>query len=137
MIVLAIIGAFALAAFGGGIAIKVMLSHLGSTLNAGDIAIPAYIWLFSTVIADIVITTISELYPCVSTACGSHELYLVAVLRYLLSNKTGHRSTDDLIGRLARVTFQSQLPPTLIAIGLAVEYTIEVRIVCRTIHHPR
>ncbi|ELU38265.1 hypothetical protein AG1IA_07726 [Rhizoctonia solani AG-1 IA] len=38
---------------------------------------------------------------------------------------TGQKATDDVITRLARVTFESQLPPTLIAVGLAIEYTIQ------------
>ncbi|KAG8703219.1 hypothetical protein FRC09_004282, partial [Ceratobasidium sp. 395] len=103
--VLALIGTFALAAFGGGIAVKVMFTQLGSTLHAGDVKIPAYIWLFSTVAADLLITSI--------------------IMRYLLCGKTGQPSTDHAITRLARVTFESQLPPTLIAIGLAAEYTVQ------------
>ncbi|KAG9089244.1 hypothetical protein FRC06_001660 [Ceratobasidium sp. 370] len=47
------------------------------------------------------------------------------VMRYLLGGKTGQPSTDHALTRLARITFESQLPPTLIAIGLAVEYTIQ------------
>lgn len=50
-------------------------------------------------------------------------------MHYLLTNrkKTNQKDTEDVVGKLARVTFESQLPPTLIAIGLAVEYTIQVR----------
>ncbi|KAG8743330.1 hypothetical protein FRC10_012209 [Ceratobasidium sp. 414] len=103
--VLVLIGTFALAAFGGGVAVKVMFTELGSTLHAGDVKIPAYIWLFSTVAADLLITSI--------------------IMKYLLTGKTGQPSTDHALSRLARVTFESQLPPTLIAIGLAVEYTIQ------------
>ncbi|KAG9078126.1 hypothetical protein FS749_009917 [Ceratobasidium sp. UAMH 11750] len=102
--VLALIGTFALAAFGGGIAVKVMFTELGSTLHAGDVKIPAYIWLFGTVVADLLITSI--------------------IMRYLLTGKTG-QPTDHVLSRLVRVTFESQLPPTLIAIGLAIEYTIQ------------
>ncbi|KAG8700216.1 hypothetical protein FRC08_004834 [Ceratobasidium sp. 394] len=103
--VLALIGTFALAAFGGGIAVKVMFTELGSTLHAGDVKIPAYIWLFGTVVADLLITSI--------------------IMRYLLTGKTGQPTTDHVLSRLVRVTFESQLPPTLIAIGLAIEYTIQ------------
>lgn len=48
------------------------------------------------------------------------------ILSYLLKSKTGWKETDDLLTRLIRFTFASQLPPTLIAIGLAVEYSIKV-----------
>ncbi|KAF8692443.1 hypothetical protein RHS03_08617, partial [Rhizoctonia solani] len=102
-LVLLVIGAFALTAFGGGIAVKVMFTGFGSTLRAGDVKIPAYIWLFCTVIADLTITVISE--PP--------------------SLRTGWSGTDNILSKLTRMTFESQLPPTLIAIGLAVEYTIK------------
>ncbi|KAG8691227.1 hypothetical protein FRC11_005725, partial [Ceratobasidium sp. 423] len=85
-----------LSALGGGIAIKVLFTQLGSTL---------YICLFCTVAADITITAI--------------------ILHYLTHNNTGIRTTDHMLARLARVTFSSQLPPTLIAIALAIEYTIK------------
>jgi hypothetical protein len=50
------------------------------------------------------------------------------VLGYLWKNRAGNQPTDDLLGRLIRVTFSSQLPPTLIAIALAIEYSIKVRL---------
>ncbi|KAG8714268.1 hypothetical protein FRC11_009087 [Ceratobasidium sp. 423] len=106
-IVLGLITAFALTAFGGGIGVKVVFMQVGSTLRAGDVKVPAYIWLFSTMAADLIITSI--------------------ILYYLITSRktTGQKATDDVITRLARVTFESQLPPTLIAIGLAIEYTIQ------------
>ncbi|KEP54284.1 putative transmembrane protein [Rhizoctonia solani 123E] len=106
-LVLGLITTFALTAFGGGVGVKVIFMQVGSTLRAGDVKIPAYIWLFSTVAADLIIT-------CV-------------ILFYLFTSRktTGQKATDDVITRLARVTFESQLPPTLIAIGLATEYTIQ------------
>lgn len=48
------------------------------------------------------------------------------VLQYLTFNRTGNQSTNNMMARLARVTFSSQLPPTLIAIALAIEYSIKV-----------
>lgn len=57
--VLLLIGTFALTAFAGGIAVKVMFTGFGSTLRAGDVKVPAYIWLFCTVVADLTITVIS------------------------------------------------------------------------------
>jgi hypothetical protein len=57
--VLFVIGAFALTAFGGGVAVKVIFTQFGSTLHAGDVKVPAYIWLFCTVVADLTITIIS------------------------------------------------------------------------------
>ncbi|KAG8683845.1 hypothetical protein FRC11_012999 [Ceratobasidium sp. 423] len=103
--VLLIIGAFALTAFGGGIAVKVMFTGFGSTLRAGDVKVPAYIWLFCTVVADLTITVI--------------------ILYFIVANRTGWSGTDNILTKLARMTFESQLPPTLIAIGLATEYTIK------------
>ncbi|KAJ1303323.1 hypothetical protein OPQ81_011519 [Rhizoctonia solani] len=94
-----------LGAFGGGVAIKVLFTRLGSTLYAKDVRVPAYICLFSTVAADITITVI--------------------ILHYLTHNYTGIRTTDHMLARLARVTFSSQLPPTLIAIALAIEFSIK------------
>ncbi|QRW23022.1 hypothetical protein RhiXN_08058 [Rhizoctonia solani] len=104
-LVLLVIGAFALTAFGGGIAVKVMFTGFGSTLRAGDVKIPAYIWLFCTVIADLTITVI--------------------ILYFITRSRTGWSGTDNILSKLTRMTFESQLPPTLIAIGLAVEYTIK------------
>ncbi|ELU38258.1 hypothetical protein AG1IA_07719 [Rhizoctonia solani AG-1 IA] len=91
-----------LGALGGGIGIKALFTQLGSTLFAKDVRIPAYICLFCTVAADITITAISK--------SGHAE---------------GVQMTDHMLARLARVTFSSQLPPTLIAIALAIEYTIK------------
>ncbi|QRW10173.1 hypothetical protein RhiLY_09172 [Ceratobasidium sp. AG-Ba] len=105
LLVLFVIGAFALAAFGGGITVKVMFTAYGSTLHAGDVKVPAYIWLFCTVVADLTITVI--------------------ILYFLFKNRTGWRATDDILSRLTRITFESQLPPTLIATGLAIEYSIK------------
>ncbi|KAF8685457.1 hypothetical protein RHS04_00688 [Rhizoctonia solani] len=106
-VILGMITVFALTAFGGGIGVKVMFMQVGSTLHAGDVKVPAYIWLFGTVAADLIITGI--------------------ILFYLITSRktTGQKATDDVITRLARVTFESQLPPTLIAVGLAIEYTIQ------------
>ncbi|QRV92532.1 transmembrane protein [Ceratobasidium sp. AG-Ba] len=103
--VLGVIATFALAALGGGIAVKVVFTEYGSVLHAADVKIPAYVWLFCTVAADLLITS--------------------AILQYLLRGRTGQPTTDSTMSRLVRVTFESQLPPTLIAIGLAVEYTIK------------
>ncbi|CCO34764.1 hypothetical protein BN14_08872 [Rhizoctonia solani AG-1 IB] len=103
--VLFTIGVFALTAFAGGIAVKVMFTGFGSTLRAGDVKVPAYIWLFCTVIADLTITVI--------------------ILYFIIKSRTGWSGTDNILSNLARMTFESQLPPTLIAIGLAVEYTIK------------
>ncbi|CCO37306.1 hypothetical protein BN14_11461 [Rhizoctonia solani AG-1 IB] len=103
--VLFTIGVFALTAFAGGIAVKVMFTGFGSTLRAGDVKVPAYIWLFCTVIADFTITVI--------------------ILYFIIKSRTGWSGTDNILSNLARMTFESQLPPTLIAIGLAVEYTIK------------
>ncbi|CAE6458475.1 unnamed protein product [Rhizoctonia solani] len=94
-----------LGAFGGGVAIKVLFTQLGSTLYAKDVRVPAYICLFCTVAADITITAI--------------------ILHYLTHNHTGIQSTDHMLARLVRITFSSQLPPTLIAIALAIEYSIK------------
>ncbi|KAG9127038.1 hypothetical protein FRC07_000923 [Ceratobasidium sp. 392] len=91
--------------FGAGVAIKVMFTHFGSSLYAGKVRVPAYICLFCTVGADVIITAI--------------------ILFYLWANRGGHQRTDDLLARLFRVTFSSQLPPTLIAIALAIEYSIK------------
>lgn len=100
-----IISGLMVTAFAGGVAIKVMFTRLGSTLYAGEVRVPAYICLFSTVAADVTITFI--------------------ILFYFKFNRTGNESTDHMLGRLTRITFQSQLPPTLIAIGLAIEYSIK------------
>jgi len=102
--VLVILGTLILTAFAGGIAIKITCNRLSSMLDGPDVQIPAYIWMFTTVAADVMITGI--------------------IIVCLLRNKTGSRETDALIGRLWRMTFESQLPPTLIAIGLAVSYSI-------------
>ncbi|KAG9127625.1 hypothetical protein FRC07_011508 [Ceratobasidium sp. 392] len=48
------------------------------------------------------------------------------ILFFLWSNRGGNiRSTDDLLTRLFRVTFASQLPPTLLAIATTIVYSIK------------
>jgi len=101
----AVILSFMLAAFAGGVGIKVIFTKVGSTLFAGDVRIPAYICLFCTVAADLTITGI--------------------IIYYFKFNRTGNQNTDHMLSRLTSITFQSQLPPTLIAIALAIEYSIK------------
>lgn len=43
-----------------------------------------------------------------------------------MRQRTVSRRTNHLLSRLTRVTFESQLPPTLIAIVLLFIYTIRV-----------
>ncbi|KAF8606812.1 hypothetical protein BDV93DRAFT_327296 [Ceratobasidium sp. AG-I] len=101
----AVILGFMLTAFGGGVGIKVIFTRVGSTLFARDVRVPAYICLFCTVAADLTITGI--------------------IIYYFKFNRTGNQHTDHMLSRLTSITFQSQLPPTLIAIALAVEYSIK------------
>ncbi|KAG8715324.1 hypothetical protein FRC08_010713 [Ceratobasidium sp. 394] len=88
---------------GGGIAIKVVCSSLGDVINPAEVRIPAYICMICTVAADGIITSI--------------------ILCYLYKNrKRGSSQTTQVLDRIARVTFESQLPPTIAACILAITY---------------
>lgn len=60
------------------------------------------LWLIATLIADTIITT--------------------TILYGLLMVRTGWAHTDKVITRLVRLTFESQLPPSIIALVFLVEF---------------
>lgn len=92
-----------LLACGAGVAIKVRYTWYDSTIYAFKMRVPTYICLSCTVIVDIMITGI--------------------ILNYFVHQRTINKRTNHLLSRLTRVTFESQLPPTLMAIGLFVAYS--------------
>ncbi|KAG8717382.1 hypothetical protein FRC08_007579 [Ceratobasidium sp. 394] len=103
MFVAATILVLVLGALGGGIAIKVACSTLGDVTNSAGVRIPAYICMSCTVTADGIITSI--------------------ILYYIYKNrKYGSAQTTQVLGRIARVTFESQLPPTIATCVLSITY---------------
>ncbi|KAK4687635.1 hypothetical protein P7C73_g2474, partial [Tremellales sp. Uapishka_1] len=99
---LALIGFFIAASFGASVAIAVIFSTLPSELYAARIAVPVYVWLSTIMTADIVISA--------------------ATLTGLLRSRTGWVRTDQTIYKLIRMTFESQLPATLLAIAFLAEF---------------
>ncbi|CAE6464283.1 unnamed protein product [Rhizoctonia solani] len=98
-----VIGALIVCALGGGIGMKVVCSQLGSVWDPKGIRIPTYICASCTVAADSTITGI--------------------ILYFLLSNRSGCTSRiTRVIDRTIRITFESQLPPTISAITVSLVY---------------
>ncbi|KDN45360.1 hypothetical protein RSAG8_04947, partial [Rhizoctonia solani AG-8 WAC10335] len=91
------------AACAGGIGAKVIFIHYNSVVYANKLKIPAYICLSCTLAVDLLITGI--------------------ILQYLMRKRTINKHTNHLMSRLTKVTFESQLPPTLVAIGLFCIFT--------------
>ncbi|KAG8743329.1 hypothetical protein FRC10_012208 [Ceratobasidium sp. 414] len=105
MFVAATIAVLVLGALAGGIAIKVVCSTLGDVINPAGVRIPAYICMSCTVAADGIITSI--------------------ILYYIYKNrKKGSLQTTQILGRVARITFESQLPPTIAACTLSLIYLV-------------
>jgi len=93
------IASLVLAAAIAGVALKFVCFNLGEIVNPAGLKVPAYICMSCTVAADTMITSI--------------------ILYYIFSNRNkGSRSTSRVLGRVARVTFESQLPPTISIITL-------------------
>ncbi|KAG8711398.1 hypothetical protein FRC08_015932 [Ceratobasidium sp. 394] len=90
---------------GSGLAIKILFSWNRYTVYGSRMKVPAYICLGSMVSGDVIITTTN--------------------LWYLLTRRIANPRINNLLRKLTRVTFESQLPPTLIAIGIFIAYTIK------------
>lgn len=102
-IVAVIIITLVLAAAIAGVGLKVVCYRLGGVLNPAGLRLPAYICMSCTVAADTMITSI--------------------ILYYIFSNrKQGSRQTTRILTRIARITFESQLPPTVSIITLLFVY---------------
>ncbi|KAG8711399.1 hypothetical protein FRC08_015933 [Ceratobasidium sp. 394] len=94
-----------LTSVGSGLAIKILCVQQMYTINAAALKVPGYICLCSTVAVDIAITT--------------------TILWYILSWRGVNQRTNHLLKKIARVTFESQLPPTLVAIAILAIYTVQ------------
>ncbi|KAB5595879.1 putative effector protein [Ceratobasidium theobromae] len=102
-VVAVVITSLVLGALGGGIGIKVVCSRLGGVLNPKGVRIPAYVCMSCTVAADSLITGI--------------------ILFFLLSNRNAcSKRAAHVIDKVVRLTFESQLPPTVAAIVLSLTY---------------
>lgn len=91
-----------LTSFAATIAVKVIFGNANSLMEADKVRIPELIWLASIMAADIIIT--------------------ILILNGLLRSKTGWAHTDKAIVRLIRITFESQIPPTILAITFMIEF---------------
>lgn len=91
-----------LTSFAATIAVKVIFGNANSLMEADKVRIPELIWLASIMAADILITLL--------------------ILNGLLRSKTGWAHTDKAIVRLIRITFESQIPPTILAITFMIEF---------------
>ncbi|WOO83493.1 uncharacterized protein LOC62_05G007014 [Vanrija pseudolonga] len=93
--VLGLVWVLILTTLGATLAIKV-LESVGHSLSSTEVKIPVIIYMASTVCADFILT--------------------VTILYCLLQSKTGWDYTDKVIMRLVRMTVESQLPPTILAV---------------------
>ncbi|KAG8716555.1 hypothetical protein FRC08_009283 [Ceratobasidium sp. 394] len=90
---------------GSGLAVKILFVRARYSVYASTMKVAAYIAFTSMVFGDVIITTI--------------------IIWYLLTWRTTNPRINGLLKKLIRVTFESQLPPTLVAIGLFIAYTIK------------
>ncbi|WVQ90000.1 hypothetical protein IAS59_003776 [Cryptococcus gattii] len=90
---------FILTSFAATIAVKVIFGNADSLMEAEKVRI---LWLASIMTADIIITLL--------------------ILHGLLRSKTGWAQTDKAVVRLIRITFESQIPPTILAITFMIEF---------------
>ncbi|CAE6429614.1 unnamed protein product [Rhizoctonia solani] len=93
----------AIAACAGGVGAKIIFIRYDNIVYANKLKVPAYICLSCTLAVDLIITGI--------------------ILQYLMRKRTINKHTNHLMSQLTRVTFESQLPPTLIAIALFCVFT--------------
>ncbi|KIR72205.1 hypothetical protein I310_04259 [Cryptococcus deuterogattii CA1014] len=91
-----------LTSFAATIAVKVIFGNADSLMEAEKVRIPELIWLASIMAADVIITSL--------------------ILHGLLRSKTGWANTDKAVVRLIRITFESQIPPTILAITFMIEF---------------
>ncbi|ORY26229.1 hypothetical protein BCR39DRAFT_470528, partial [Naematelia encephala] len=108
-----IIMALILTSFGATVAVRVIFASLASLFEASKVKVPELIWLSSIMCADIIIT--------------------VCILYGLWQSKTGWTHTDkatkrtttetyQAISKLIRMTLESQVPPTIVAITFMAEF---------------
>ncbi|CAE7115591.1 unnamed protein product [Rhizoctonia solani] len=98
-----VIGSLIFCALGGGIGMKIVCSRIGAVWDPAGIRIPTYICASCTVAADSTITGI--------------------IIFFLLSNRSSCSSRlTRIIDRTIRMTFESQLPPTVSAITVSLVY---------------
>jgi len=98
-------GCLILVAFGGAIGTTVIFVNQPSLLQA-SVSGPALItWLSATTAADILIA-----------GC---------ILWGLFQSKSGWAHTDKLVGRLIRLTFEAQIPPTFLAMAYVAEWAVQ------------
>ncbi|EUC63407.1 transmembrane protein, putative [Rhizoctonia solani AG-3 Rhs1AP] len=93
----------AVAACAGGIGCKVVFLRYDSVIYANKLKTAAYICLSCTLALDLLITGI--------------------ILQYLMRKRTINKHTNHLMSQLTKVTFESQLPPTLLAVALFCVFT--------------
>ncbi|KAG8682937.1 hypothetical protein FRC08_014638 [Ceratobasidium sp. 394] len=62
-------------------------------------------------------------YTCCGSLLVADLLITTTILWHLLHWRGGSRHTQDLLKKLARITFESQLPPALITIALLATYS--------------
>ncbi|ORX39034.1 hypothetical protein BD324DRAFT_679539 [Kockovaella imperatae] len=95
-------GVLILTSVGATLAVLILFSSFASLFQADGVTVPELIWLSSIMSADIIIT--------------------ISILFGLWRSKTGWSHTDRVITRLIRMTLESQVPPTIIAITFMVEF---------------
>ncbi|WVQ81179.1 hypothetical protein IAT38_003301 [Cryptococcus sp. DSM 104549] len=97
-----IIFMLALTALGATTAVKIIFGNSNSLLEAYKVRVPELIWLSSTMAADMILA--------------------FTILAGLMRSKTGWAHTDKAITRLIRITFESQIPPTIVAMAFVIEF---------------
>ncbi|KAG9086139.1 hypothetical protein FS749_003882 [Ceratobasidium sp. UAMH 11750] len=64
--------------------------------------------------------TMGLTYSCIACLVMADLLITTTILWYLVRWRGGNQRSQDLLKKMARITFESQLPPTLISIALLV-----------------
>ncbi|WRT66334.1 uncharacterized protein IL334_003289 [Kwoniella shivajii] len=88
----------------GAIGVRVASFKYSSLLLAGKFSSFAYTWLITGALIDIIL--------------------LIAMTKGLAKSKTGWSTTDHLLKKLIKLSVETQLPGTLLAIGFMLQYGI-------------
>ncbi|KAG9085043.1 hypothetical protein FS749_004733 [Ceratobasidium sp. UAMH 11750] len=95
----------------------VVVSMLTLAYAAMGLAVTIMQWL--NPITTFALKTLGITYSCIACLVVSDLLITTTILWYIVHWRGGNRRSQDLIKKAARITFESQLPPTLLTIALA------------------
>ncbi|RSH91803.1 hypothetical protein EHS25_009173 [Saitozyma podzolica] len=91
--------------FGSSVALLVSFNVLSSATQIPSLRAVAYTWISAQLATDLTMTG--------------------TIMYGLIKSRTGWSETDKLVKRLVALSMETQLPPTLLAFGLMITYTVD------------